>query len=96
MIQNPDPFTLMTHGQILRSIGAAARARRRQLNLSRRELSEKSGVSTATISRFETGGVATVSVMTKLARALESLEDLEGLFHTSRYASLEEFVKNET
>ena len=92
----PDPFVLMTHVQILKAIGAAVRARRRQLKLSRRELSEKSGVSIATISRFEIGGVATVSVMIKLARALGTLENLEGLFRVSRFASLEEFVKSET
>ena len=91
------PITaLMTQGEICRTLGARAKARRKQLKLSRRALSLQSGVSVATISRFETGGVATVAVMVKLSRALGCLDGLDGLFVSSKYESIDDFVIRES
>ena len=91
------PITmLMTQGEICRALGAGAKVRRKQLKLSRRALSLQSGVSVATISRFETSGVATVAVIVKLLRALGCLDGLEGLFVSSRYESIDDFVKRES
>lgn len=94
MIQRISPFTsLLTHGEQCVLVGKKARALREQRGLSRRELADKSGVSTATISRFELEGTATLSVMLKVADALGATETFESLFKVQTYASLDEFER---
>ena len=84
---------LLTHGEQCRVVGARARALRKQRGFSRRELAELSGVSSATISRFENDGTATISIMLKLASSLDALESFSKIFLEETYSSLEDFEK---
>lgn len=90
-----DISALLSHAEICKAIGTRARQRRKHLKLSRKELSEKSGVSVPTIGRFETGGVATLGVIVKLARTLGSVDTLERMFGVPKYKSLNEFLAHE-
>ena len=92
MKRTPQISPLLTHAELLYTIGAKARQRRELLGLSRRELAAKSGVSEPTIARFELNGTATLSVMIKLARALNALDSFNSLFSTESYSSLDEFL----
>ena len=74
-------------------IGMKARERRKSLKLSRKELSQKSGVSVPTISRFELSGTATLKVIIKIAIALSAIETLNGVFKPSQYQTLDEFFE---
>jgi transcriptional regulator with XRE-family HTH domain len=90
------PITsLMSHGEITRALGHRVRAKRKSLNLSRKELSEKSGVSVPTISRLELTGVSTIAVLIKLAEALGAVDSLDSLFKISEFKSLDEFMRQE-
>jgi transcriptional regulator with XRE-family HTH domain len=91
----PSITSLMSHGEIMRALGVRVRAKRKSLKLSRKALSEKSGVSVPTISRLELTGVSTISVLIKLAEALGVVESLDSLFQVSEFTSLEEFMRQE-
>ena len=84
---------LISHQEQLRIVGAKARALRDQRRLSRGALAEASGVSVPTIARFENHGTATLSVMLKIAVALDALSSFESLFAVSSFDSLEEFER---
>ncbi len=92
---NNYPFipALMTHQELCRRIGSKVRNCRKHFGLSRRELSEKSGVSVATITRLENEGVATISVLIKLGNALGVLDTLEHIFDTPQYKTIDEYLK---
>ena len=94
MAQDPI-LSLMTFGQICRFIGGQVRKRREYLDLSRKELAKKSGVSEPTIARLELKGVATIGVVVKLAMALDSVETLTAIFASPKYKSIDEFVRSE-
>lgn len=89
-------FELLTHSEICNEIGRLARRRREIADLSRRELSQKSGVSVATITRFENKGIATVGVMVKLAWALGATDTLSTLFAAPKYKTMKEFLQSES
>lgn len=82
----------MTYGQICKTIGQRVRERRERQKLSRDELAKRSGVSSATIARFELKGIATVGVMVKLALALNALDSFSALFASPKFRSIEEMV----
>lgn len=84
---------LMSHEDICRAIGEKVRKCRKHFGLSRAELSKKSGVSVATIGRLEREGIATVSILVKLANALGVLDSFAGIFSVPEYKSMDEFIK---
>jgi transcriptional regulator with XRE-family HTH domain len=86
---------LMTHVELLKAIGGKVKKCRKHFGFSRRELAEKSGVSIATITRLENEGVATISVLVKIANALGVSETLEGIFKTPEYKSIDEYLRAE-
>lgn len=75
-------------------IAAAARARRLAVDLSRKSLAARSGVSEGSIKRFEiTGEIALMSLL-KLAQALGCLDEFAGLFPPAQEpVRLEEILK---
>lgn len=54
--------------------------RRKQLKISQRQLAVRSGVSYASIRRFETTGDISLSSLFKIANALDCLEEFTSLF----------------
>ena len=75
------------------AIGQKVRACREHRRLSRSELSKKSGVSTATISRLELDGTASIAVLIKLAIALGVTDSLDAIFEVPEYQTMEELLK---
>lgn len=64
--------------------------RRKELKFSQKDLSVKSGVSYASIRRFEETGEISLSSLIKLANAINSLNDFEALFKNAKISSLKE------
>jgi transcriptional regulator with XRE-family HTH domain len=94
MNKDKEISTLLNLAEVCQTLGYRARVQRKRLKLSRRELSERSGVSVPTISRFETKGVATLSVIVKIAFALQAIETLNSVFVGPKYGSIDEFLQD--
>ena len=72
------------------SLTDKVKERRKELKLSQKLLAQKSGVSYASIRRFEsTGDIALVSLL-KIASALNCLEDFNALFSSKIITSLKD------
>ena len=64
--------------------------RRKELKLSQKDLSVKSGVSYASIRRFEETGEISLSSLIKLANAIDCLNDFDAWFKNAKILSLKE------
>ena len=64
--------------------------RRKELKLSQKDLSVKSGVSYASIRRFEEAGEISLTSLIKLANAIDCLNDFDELFKNAKISSLKE------
>ena len=73
---------------LARQVSQQARIRRVATNLSRETLSAKSGVSAASIRRFETTGAISFEALLKLAQVLDCMDAFEGLFPSKEIVSL--------
>ena len=65
--------------------------RRKKMNLSQRELAKKSGVSYASIRRFENMGEISLNSLLKIANALDCLEDFNLIFKLPALKSLKDY-----
>lgn len=65
--------------------------RRKKMHLSQRDLSNKSGVSYASIRRFESIGEISFNSLLKISNALECLEDFNSIFKTPVVKSLKDY-----
>lgn len=79
---------------ILTRTGAKFRKVRLEKNITLMELSRRSGVATPTIQRFETSGRATLTILVRLADALELLEDFKALTTYEEPISIDAIVKS--
>lgn len=84
---------LHSPAEIARDVGHNAKRLRLSKNLSRKTLAEKSGVSEATIKRFETTGVVTFESLILLATALDERAAVTRLFNPEHPSSIDE-LKN--
>lgn len=66
------------------------KARRKELKLSQRLLAQKSGVSYASIRRFESTGDISLTSLLRIASTLNCLEDFKTLFATKQIKSLKD------
>ena len=64
--------------------------RRKELKLSQKDLSNRSGVSYASIRRFEEAGEISLTSLIKLANAIDCLNDFDELFKNAKISSLKE------
>jgi transcriptional regulator with XRE-family HTH domain len=78
---------------IQKNLAERIRARRREGKISQAELSGRSGVSFASIRRFETTGEVSLASMVRIAAALGYEEDFDNLFTRKNYKSLDEIIK---
>ena len=75
-------------------IAQRAKDRRLALNLSRKTLAERSGVTEASLKRFELTGDISMDSLLRLALAMECLSDFETLFPGYQsFQSLDEISK---
>lgn len=73
-------FKFKTPDVTLKAIAAKAKAKRLAVNLTRRTLSAKAGVSEASIKRFEMTGEVSFHSLLKIAFALDCMDEFENLF----------------
>jgi transcriptional regulator with XRE-family HTH domain len=88
----PDILPLMSCAELAAFVGKRVLARRKFFKMSRRELAEKSGVSSATLSRLESSGTATLLVLAKVAIALGGVDTFAELLATPKARSFDEFA----
>ncbi|EQD74897.1 transcriptional regulator [mine drainage metagenome] len=86
-------LSLITANDAAALVSKRARERRLAENLSRRSLAEKSGVTEASIKRFEITGQISFASLLKLAFVLDCIEDFGKLFAQKKVVSLDEIGK---
>ena len=65
--------------------------RRKKMHLSQRDLANKSGVSYASIRRFENIGEISLNSLLKIANALDCLEEFNSVFKMPTVKSLKDY-----
>ena len=81
----------ITETSIINGLIERAKRRRKELKLSQKELSVKSGVSYSSIRRFETSGEISLTSLIKIAHALNSMEDFNNLFKYKQITNLKDY-----
>ena len=64
---------------------------RRDKGLSQKQLAARSGVSYASVRRFETEGEISLSSLMRIAQVLDCMQDFDALFRTKKIIDLKEF-----
>lgn len=81
-------INILSTADFRKAIATKAKSQRLAENLSRRSLAEKSGVTEASIKRFETSGEVSLTNLLDIAFALDCTEEFEALFDTKAPASI--------
>jgi transcriptional regulator with XRE-family HTH domain len=94
---NNVPNTLLGYrgfspSQILRRVGAQAKARRLALGRSQRDVAEAAGISRATLLRFEAGQSIDFQAVIRVLIALDAENDLASLFPLPETRTLDEIL----
>ncbi len=80
-----------TEQSILTDLVTRFKKRRKEMGLTQRQMAERSGVTYASLRRFEqTGEISFVSLI-KLAKALRCMDDFNGLFKTPIIKDLKDY-----
>ena len=85
-----DGFSLQTPEQVGRSLAARLKTLRLAKGWKQATLAERSGVSLASLRRFEASGQVSLQHLLALAFALNRLDDFDALFQAPRASSLAE------
>jgi HTH-type transcriptional regulator/antitoxin HipB len=85
-----DGFSLETPEQVSRKLADRAKALRLARGWKRSTLAERSGVSLASLRRFEESGKVSLQNLLEIAFALNRLDDFDSLLQPPRAASLAE------
>ena len=81
-----------TPNEIAKSLAEKIKERRKKLKISQEVLAQKSGVSLGSIKRFETKYEISLQSYIKIAIALDVDGELENLFTTKTYTSINEVI----
>ena len=81
-----------TPNEIAKNLAGKIKAQRKKLRISQEVLAQKSGVSLGSIKRFETKYEISLQSFIKIAIALDIDSDLESLFVTKTYISIDEVI----
>lgn len=87
---NANPFSLETPEQVAEQLAARARALRLALGWKQRTLAERSGVTLASLRRFESTGKVSLDNLLALAFALYRLDDFGPVFQPPEASSIAE------
>ena len=79
-----------TESKTTKNLVERFKKRRKELKLSQKDLSTRSGVSYASIRRFEETGEISLTSLIKLANAIDCLNDFDELFKNAKISSLKE------
>lgn len=82
-----------TRQSTLSALVERAKACRKARGLSQKQLAERSGVSYASVRRFETQGEISLSSLLRIAQALDRLQDLDALFRAKPVTELKELFQ---
>ena len=82
-----------TPNEIAKSLADRIKQQRKKIKLSQEALAQKSGVSLGSIKRFETKYEISLQSFIKIAIALDLDSNIENLFTTKTYTSIEEIIK---
>jgi HTH-type transcriptional regulator/antitoxin HipB len=85
-----DGFSLQTPEQVGKTLAARVKALRLAQGWKQETLAERSGVSLASLRRFETSGRISLQYLLRLAFALHRLDDFDALLQAPRASSLAE------
>ena len=81
----------LTEQSVVNGIVERMKRRRKQMELSQRQLSQKSGVTYSSLRRFETTGEISLSSLLKIAHALDALKDFESIFKGQAITNLKDY-----
>lgn len=84
-----------TPEEITMNVSDHLRRLRKRLKISRRKLSEISGVSYGSIKRFEETGNINFLSLTKVAMALDASGDIKSIFAEVPYKSIQEVINEQ-
>ena len=76
---------------VIKQLVEREKLRRKKMHLSQRDLANKSGVSYASIRRFENIGEISFNSLLKIANALDCLEDFNEIFKMPAVKSLKDY-----
>ncbi|MBQ7470371.1 MAG: helix-turn-helix transcriptional regulator [Pseudobutyrivibrio sp.] len=85
-----------TWNEINKEIAGNVRQLRKRKKITQSELAKKSGVSFASIKRFEQTGEISLQSLTKIAIALNVEDELETLFASVPFSSIEEIINEQS
>jgi len=91
-----DRFSLRTPEQVSKDLAARVKALRLAKGWKQATLAERSGVSLASLRRFEASGRVSLQHLLLLAFALNRLDDFDALLQAPRAASIAELEAAET
>ncbi len=79
-------------GEVLEDISKRVVMRRKELKITQAELAKKSGVSLASIKRFERLNQISLASLVNIAFALGCEDDFSALFSQKQYASIDDVI----
>ena len=82
---------VITPQSMAQKLAEKEKTSRKQMKLTQKELSERSGVSYASVRRFENSGEISLFSLLKIANVLGVLEDFNALFTRKAITSLKDF-----
>ncbi len=80
-----------TEQSIIADLVARFKKRRKEMGLTQRQIAERSGVTYASLRRFEQTGEIALNSLIKLAKALRCMDDFNGLFKTPIIKDLKDY-----
>ena len=84
-----------TWKEINNEVASNVQKLRKRKKISQKELAERSGVSLGSIKRFEQTGEISLQSLTKIAIALRAEDELESLFTSANFESIEEILNGQ-
>lgn len=82
---------VITPQSMAQKLAEKEKTSRKQMKLTQKDLSERSGVSYASVRRFENSGEISLFSLLKIANVLGVLEDFNALFTRKAITSLKDF-----
>ena len=85
-----------TWEEINNEVASNVQKLRKRKKISQKELAERTGVSLGSIKRFEQTGEISLQSLTKIAIALRAEDELESLFTSANFESIEEILNGQS
>lgn len=85
-----------TWKEINNEVASNVQKLRKRKKISQKELAERAGVSLGSIKRFEQTGEISLQSLTKIAIALRAEDELESLFTSANFESIEEILNGQS